>query len=127
MNKQETYDKMVSYGEREFFADQTVKQLKRNILIPMSWGAAKFTGFPSKEYPAESIGLAFSVNGRKFKGLVLITMAWDDTYKVRFFETNSDSSKTERLDLEKSNVYCDELVHRIDVVVESDDNKVTSW
>lgn len=123
MNKKETYDKIISYGERPFFADQTLLQLKVDPRLPMSWGAAKFIRIPDKQYKNESVGLVFNVSGFLFKGLVLITLAWDDTYSVRFFEKTPTSDTTERTDLEEHNVYCDELASRIDFVVETKTEK----
>ena len=94
-----------SVGERDFNPQETMQWLKANPLWLMTWAARDFTRFEDK-------ALFFSVSGHHHKGIVLITLAWDDTYTVRLLSTQwNEKAKFE-------NVYCDELASLIDEKVE---------
>ena len=92
-------------GERGFDQKETMQWLRVNTLWLMSWGARKFTTFEDK-------ALFFTVSGHHHKGVVLITLAYDDTYVVRLLSSQwNEKAKFE-------NVYCDELASLIDEKVE---------
>jgi hypothetical protein len=94
-----------SAGERDFNPQETMQWLKANPLWLMTWAARDFTRFEDK-------ALFFKVSGHHHKGIVLITLAWDDTYTVRLLSTQwNEKAKFE-------NVYCDELASLIDEKVE---------
>lgn len=92
-------------AERSFEASETMQWLKAQPIWLMSWGARNFTRF-------EDTSLFFTVSGHHHKGIVLITLGWDDTYTVRLLSSQwNEKAKFE-------NVYCDELARLIDEKVE---------
>ena len=94
-----------SVGERDFNQQETMQWLKANPLWLMTWAARDFTRFEDK-------ALFFKVSGYLHKGIVLITLGWDDTYTVRLLSSQwNEKAKFE-------NVYCDELAELIDTKVE---------
>jgi len=103
---QEDFFNTDKYACREFDPKETLKWVKRDIIVFMSWGVSRFLNLDNK-------GLLLSVNGWKHKGYVLITLAWDDTYTVRFFNTWYNETKPK-----KEMVYCDVLYEAIDDVIE---------
>ena len=97
------------FKERTFDPNETLLWLSINQTIKWSWGFQKpFSLFNS--------GLIFQVNGHHHKGFVLITLACNDTYTVRFLNFEYEEVK-EKL----TNVYCDELQEKIDIVIEKND------
>jgi len=68
-----------------------------------SWGANSWTAIQN--------GLAFKVQGFKFKGIVQITLMPSDTYTIQF-------SKAKMILKEITDVYFDEMVDIIDEYVE---------
>jgi hypothetical protein len=96
---------LTSVGERSFNQQETMQWLRINPIWMMSWGARNFTRFEDK-------ALFFTVSGNLHKGIVLITLAWDDTYTVRLLSSQwNEKAKFE-------NVYCDDLAELIDTKVE---------
>jgi hypothetical protein len=94
-----------SVVERDFNQQETMQWLKANPLWLMTWAARDFTRFGDK-------ALFFKVSGHHHKGIVLITLGWDDTYTVRLLSSQwNEKAKFE-------NVYCDELAELIDTKVE---------
>ena len=92
-------------AERSFDQQETMQWLTANRLWVMTWGARSFTRFEDK-------GLFFTVSGHHHKGIVLITLAWDDTYTVRLLSSQwNEKAKFE-------NVYCDDLAELIDTKIE---------
>lgn len=92
-------------AEREFDPAETMKWVRANMLWVMSWGARNFTRVENK-------ALFFTVSGHHHKGIVLITLAYDDTYVVRLLSSQwNEKAKFE-------NVYCDDLAELIDNKVE---------
>ncbi len=71
-----------------------------------SWGAHNWKNFENK-------CLSFNVDGMKLAGHVHITLAWNDTFTVYF--TRHDEVI---VNIEKE-VYVDELITRIDKIVET--------
>lgn len=97
------------YAEREFSPKVTLQQLthmmsSRNKFY--SWGVSKKTNLYSK-------GLLLSVNANHHKGHVLITLAWNDTYTIRFFNKQYNEVFERQND-----IYCDCLTNAIDSVIE---------
>ena len=76
-----------------------------------SWGASRYTNVNGK-------GLHFWVNGHHHKGYVLITLAWDDTFKVHII-----SNKGRVLDT-FTDVYIHEIFDVIDRRVERIDEYI---
>ena len=91
--------------ERTFDANETYALLRQRQQWLWSWGARNFTKFTDKAF-------FFTVSGHKHKGIVLITLAWDDTYTVRLLS----SQWNEKIKFE--GVYFDCLSEIIDVNVE---------
>ena len=101
------------YSERSFNPEETMKWLCINKVITMSWALEE----PKSLINKESItGLIFKVDGNYHKGYVMITLGWNDIYKVRFFDFNYNEVKDML-----SEVYCDELQEKIDIVIEKED------
>lgn len=94
------------FSQREFNPNDTLQWLSANRIILASWGF-------EKPLAIKNSGLIFKVNGHHHKGWVLITLAWNDTYTVRFLNIAFEEVKPKLTE-----VYCDELQARIDEVVE---------
>lgn len=99
-----------NYSEDSFSPNETLQWLKQNPIVTMSWGL-----HDPKVLRKDSLvtGLIFKVNGHHHKGSVLITLAWDDTYTVRFINNHYQEVK-DKLEM----VYCDLLQNSIDEVIE---------
>ena len=95
-----------SLVQREFEPQQTMDLLASEPVVVMSWGARKFSQYKSK-------ALIFRVSGRLHKGLVCITLAWDDTYTITLLNLKFEVKQT------RTDVYFDELVNDIDHMVET--------
>jgi len=94
-----------SAPERSFDPQETMQWLRANPLWLMTWAARDFSQYENK-------ALFFTVSGHHHKGIVLITLGWDDTYTVRLLSSQwNEKAKFE-------NVYCDELAELIDNKVE---------
>lgn len=72
----------------------------------MSWGARNFSQYKER-------ALFFRVSGRFHKGIVCITLAWDDTYTITLLNLKYVVKQT------RTDVYFDELVNNIDHMVET--------
>lgn len=97
------------YAEREFSPKVTLQQLTYDITSKntfYSWGVSKRTNLYNK-------GLLLTVNANHHKGHVLITLAWNDTYKIRFFNKQYNEVFEKQTD-----IYCDCLVNSIDSIIE---------
>ena len=93
--------------EREFDPKVTRGQLLTEQMVVGSWGARNWKGIEEK-------ALLFEVNGAIHKGVVLITLGWEDLYKVYLldYELNVLSEP-------KAGIYADDLVWVIDRLVET--------
>ena len=96
---------LISVAERKFDLSQTLLVLKANINIFFSWGVSSLKNF-------EDQVLILKVNGHHHKGLVLISLAWDDTYTVTISSIQNNVKKTYK------EVYFDMLVDIIDTHIE---------
>lgn len=94
-----------TFAEAEFNPKETLQWVGLNKIKLFSWGFKSPIVFGNK-------ALAFKVSGRHHKGIVLITLAWDDTYTVRLFSNQwVEKAKFE-------GIYCDMLNEFIDRKVE---------
>lgn len=84
---------------------ETLEVLKRKPIIMMSWGSKDFKNIDNK-------GLIFKVNGRLHKGYVLISLSYNDTYKVDLINVRG------RVIYSISDIYVDMLTETIDGKVE---------
>lgn len=91
--------------QREFDTSETLKVLTHNKTIYWSWGVSKLFNCDNK-------GLFLKVNGHHHKQYVLITLSWDDTYKVDYLNRNFNVIDTQE------NLYFDQLVEFIDNRIE---------
>jgi len=103
----EIFNIVTSKFQREFNTKETIMLITHNKPIFWSWGVDidKIVSFTKG-------GLLFPVNGHHHKGYVLITLSYDDTYTVTFYNKKFVEVK------EIEGVYFDELVNTIDVNVE---------
>ena len=91
-------------------AQQLLATTPKNVLF--SWGA--FYGFRAAIYN-DMAALRFKVNGRLFKGDVIIAYNDNDTYEV--YLKNEDGAR-----LVKDDVYFDEMSDVIDIAIERGEN-----
>jgi hypothetical protein len=89
----------------EFDSNETLSILKSNPSIFLSWGVERILN-------VEGRGLMLKVNGHFHDGWVLITLGWDDYYRVHFL-----TKIGEVLDSFEG-VCFDELLQIIDVRIE---------
>jgi hypothetical protein len=98
-----------TYGQREFNVNDTLQLISACKAIYWCWGVSKKINIQNK-------GLLLSVNGNHHKGFVLITLAYNDTYTVRYFNTRYNKTKDTQTD-----VYFDMLADIIDSTIEKID------
>jgi hypothetical protein len=91
--------------QRQFNPNETMQWLQINLRSFICWGVGRPYQFANK-------ALWFTVKGRYLKGNVLITLAWNDTYTVRFLNAKWETIKV----LEQ--VYCSDLNEIIDNNIE---------
>ena len=91
--------------QREFDTSETFKVLTHDKTIYWSWGVSQL-------YNCDNKGLLFKVNGHHHKQYVLITLKWDDTYKVDYLNGNLGIVGTQE------DIYFDQLVEFIDNRIE---------
>jgi hypothetical protein len=95
-----------SLVQREFEPQQTMDVLANEHKVVLWWGARNFSQYKNK-------ALFFRVWGRLHKGIVCITLAWDDTYTITLLNSKFEEKQT------RTDVYFDELVNNIDHMVET--------
>ena len=81
-------------------------------MIVWSWGFHDLMSIP--EMSDCSGGLRFRVDGRIFQGIVMVKLAWDDTYTIELY--GSDIFKPVK---SISGIYFDQLTEVIDGYVET--------
>lgn len=80
-------------------------------LDPWAFGAYGSGDFmPILECSEYAGGLAFTVNGKRHKGNVMIFLKWSDVYQIIFL--SKDGIPVKEID----EVYCDELVRALDYI-----------
>ena len=92
-------------GEREFDPRETLRLLQSYRFRFGSWGGSHFTNLENK-------GLLFKVQGHHHKGYVLVTLGYDDTYKVYIISTQGNIKDT------YEGIYFDMLFETIDDRIE---------
>ena len=105
MTHNELFSKLMVKGEREFNLNETLLVLRSNQSIYWSWGVSKLVNLQNK-------GLIMKVNGHHHKGWVLITLGWEDLYKV-YIVSNTGNT----LD-QYEGIFFDQLVEVIDDRIE---------
>lgn len=93
-----------SLAEREFDFEQTMYVLTANRNIWWSWGVS--------DGKCNNKWIVFKTNGHHHKGWVLITLGWEDLYKVYIINTHG------RILAHKDGLYFDQIVDYIDEKVE---------
>jgi hypothetical protein len=73
--------------EREFSLGETMGVLTHNSSIYWSWGVSKKINFADK-------GLLMKVSGHHHKGWVLVTLGWEDLYKVHIISNKGEIKNT---------------------------------
>jgi hypothetical protein len=105
MKHSEIFSKCIELGERNFIPQETLMVLRHNQNVFFTWGVSKMVNLQNK-------GLIFKVSGNHHKGWVLVTLGWEDLYKVHIIGNNGKV-------LDKyEGIYFDDLVEVIDNRVE---------
>ena len=106
MTATEVQKQLEEWSCREFDVNTTINQMqvKRHKFI--CWGAKGFKNWNNK-------ALLFTVSGLLFKGIVVITLSWMDTYDIHYL----NRSFNEVLDSD-TDIYCDMLTDVIDGKIE---------
>ena len=94
-----------SLSQRQFNPAETLQVIQHNKQIYWSWGVEKLVNYYDK-------GLILIVNGYHHKGVLLITLAWNDTYSFHLINDNGTVKESIH------EVYFDELQERIDKKIE---------
>ncbi len=97
--------KLLPLLKREFNTQETMQVLTYNKPIYWSWGV-------ESKYNINNKGLLLKVTGRHHRGLVLITLDWNDTYTVYIINMRKVILQTFEM------VYFDQLVEIIDNRIE---------
>lgn len=104
IKKTKAWEIIQASGQREFDPQETMHVLTANKPIYWSWGV--HNGICSNKW------LAFKVQGHHHRGWVLITLGWEDLYKVTLMTSKG------RIVSETEGLYFDQLVEHIDNKVE---------
>jgi len=94
-------------AQREFDTNVCYQQIMTQKTVVWSWGAKDFGG-------VKDLVLIFRVNGRLHKGMVLVTLGWEDLYAVHLF-----TEEGEQVGESKGGIYAEDLVWEIDALVET--------
>jgi hypothetical protein len=105
MTHNEIFSLGFTQGQRDFSQIETMRVLLGNQTIYWSWGV-------SKKVTLGKVGLMLKVNGHHHKGWVLITLGWEDLYRVHII---SNSGKILN---EYEGIFFDDLVEIIDNRIE---------
>lgn len=105
MTHNEIFQIGISKGESTFDVSETMKVLQRRLSIYWSWGTSKVVNLQNK-------GLILKVSGHHHNGWVLITLGWEDLYKVHII------SNTGEIKNEYEGIFFDQLVEVIDNRIE---------
>lgn len=105
MTHNEIFSKLMIKGEREFNLNETLLVLRSIPIIFITWGVTKLVNLQNK-------GLIMKVNGNHHKGWVLITLGWEDLYKVYIISNTGEILDT------YEGIFFDQLVEVIDVRIE---------
>lgn len=105
MTHNELFSKLMVKGEREFDPNDTMRVLAHNTIIYWSWGVSKKVNLNNK-------GIILKVSGKHHKGWVLVTLGWEDLYKVYIVSNKGDIIN------EYEGIFFDQLVEVIDNRIE---------
>lgn len=105
MTHNEIFQEAITKGQREMDLKQTLIVLTRNQPIFWSWGV-------SKRVNLNNLGLMLKVSGHHHKGWVLITLGWEDLYRVHIISNRGLVLN------EYVGIYFDDLVEIIDNRIE---------
>jgi hypothetical protein len=105
MNNNELLKVVTPLLKREFIVNETMLLLNSNGLKLWSWGISKRMNFQDK-------GLLLKVSGNHHKGLVLITLDFNDTYTVDIISNKGVILETFNM------IYFDQLFDVIDKRIE---------
>jgi hypothetical protein len=105
MTHAELFNLGLTKGEREFDLKETLSVLQYNRSIFWSWGVSKMINLKNK-------GLMMKVSGHHHKGWVLITLGWEDLYKVYIISNSGKELNA------YDGVFFDDLVEIIDNRIE---------
>jgi hypothetical protein len=105
MKHSEIFSMCIDLGERNFNTQETLMVLRYNLNVYFSWGVSKMVNLQNK-------GLILKVSGHHHKGWVLVTLGWEDLYKVHIISNNGKV-------LDKyEGIFFDDLVEIIDNRIE---------
>lgn len=90
--------------DKRLWDSQELYSLIKNTSIFWSWGVSTRANIENK-------AMLLKVNGHHFKGIVLITLAANDTFTIYYIKEDKVVDSIE-------NIYIDELVNTIDKKVE---------
>lgn len=110
-----TNEQIFSMCERSFSPKVTMDQLmsgSTSVKEFMGWGIDPRISVLTND-ENEGIGMIMKMNNERYSDLVMITLSWDDTYRVRFLNENFEILK----DVEY--IYCDQLFDVIDNTMNS--------
>lgn len=105
MTQNEIFQLGLTKGQRTMDPNETLKVLTRNQPIFWSWGV-------SKKVNLNNLGLILKVSGHHHKGWVLITLGWEDLYRVHIIANSGEIVN------EYEGIYFDDLVEIIDNRIE---------
>lgn len=81
MKHSEIFNAALGLCERPFNTGETLQILSNNKAIFWSWGVSNMVNLQNK-------GLLLKVSGNHHKGWVLVTLGWEDLYKVKIISNN---------------------------------------
>ena len=105
MKHEQIFQMSISKGQRSFEPSETMRVLTRNQNIYFSWGV-------SKRVNLNGVGFILKVSGHHHNGWVLITLGWDDLYRVHLIKNNGEIKE------EIFGIYFEDLVKEIDDRIE---------
>lgn len=103
-------DKKYVMQVAETAKNQLLATTSMNVIL--SWGVEKFIATVFREMPA----LKFSVNGRLFKGFVIVALNGSDYYEIYLMNNKETKCVTDR-------AFFDQVGEIIDTAIESGTNK----
>lgn len=110
-----TNEQIFSMCERSFSPKVTMDQLmsgSTSVKEFMGWGIDPRISVLTNDED-ESVGMILKMENERYSDLVMITLSWDDTYRIRFFNQDFEMLK----DVE--GIYCDQLFEVIDNTMNS--------
>lgn len=104
--------KLFSFCERQFEPKETMRQIihdtKSVQAVTTEWNIDPRISVLCNEEENVPDGMVFKMNHKNYSDMVMITLAWNDTYTIRFI--NEEAEVTHKID----EVYCDQLFEVLD-------------